>query len=334
MKIILTESQFNKLKDNRVNFFPNLENIEENKKNGLILLINEAKSFKTSEELLRNGGFSTFALDMAAYGFTEESIKQLPTKVLKIKWKDDLENVYYGVKKSGLTQKEWSKKVNLNEPVDVSFDGKHFILEDGHHRYLAAKILGELLNVKLEIKSNPIIKLSDKGYDDFHREFFDNNTLNEDTHEDNHKDYLKWKRKNVTIRGVMNMGEENNGGAMLGRGLYTAFLSNKMLAKKYGKIYFVLNAIPKHPKVFNTLNDWEIWFYNTLVYKFSKEQGKDFPDKRDFNANTTIEGEMMKLGYDGIVIKGREAVNFTPGDDVMYFENEVQLKQHYNNEQR
>ena len=45
------------------------------------------------------------------------------------------------------------------------------------------------------------------------------------------KDYLNWKRKNVTIRGVKQIGEENNAGAMLGRGLYTAFLSNKSLAK-------------------------------------------------------------------------------------------------------
>ena len=35
--------------------------------------------------------------------------------------------------------------------------------------------------------------------------------------------YLKWKRKNVTIRGVKNEGEENYAGAMLGRGLYTIF---------------------------------------------------------------------------------------------------------------
>ncbi len=62
--------------------------------------------------------------------------------------------------------------------------------------------------------------------------------------------------------------------------------------------YFVVNGLPKNPKVFNTLNDWEIWFYNTLVYGYSKAAGKDFPDKRDFNAKTTIEAEVQKLGYD------------------------------------
>lgn len=141
--------------------------------------------------------------------------------------------------------------------------------------------------------------------------------------------YLSWKRKNVTIRGVKEAGEENNAGAMLGRGLYTAFLSNKDLAKQYGQVYFVLNAIPKNPKVFNTLNEWEIWFYNTLVFKYSKEQGKEYPDKRDFNANTTIEDEMQKLGHDGIVIKGREMVNFNPPENVVYFKNEQQLINYY-----
>lgn len=146
----------------------------------------------------------------------------------------------------------------------------------------------------------------------------------------NDKDYLKWKRNNITLRGVKNAGEENNAGAMLGRGLYTAFLSNKSLAKEYGKVYFVLGAIPKNPKVFNTLNDWEIWFYNTLVYKYSKEKGKEYPDIRDFNANATIEDEMLKLGYDGIVIKGREMVNFKPNEDkINYFSNENELKNYF-----
>jgi hypothetical protein len=141
------------------------------------------------------------------------------------------------------------------------------------------------------------------------------------------KDYLKWKRKNVTIRGVKEIGEENGAGAMLGRGLYTAFLSNKALAKQYGEVKYVLGAIPKNPKIFNTLNDWEIWFYNKLVYQYSKD--KEYPDKRDFDVSTTIEDEMMKLGYDGIVIKGREMVNFAPSDDIKYFSNENQLQNYY-----
>ncbi len=153
---------------------------------------------------------------------------------------------------------------------------------------------------------------------------FDNYTSSFDR-----KEYLKWKRKNVTIRGVKEAGEENGGGDMLGKGLYTAALSNKDLAKQYGKIYFVVGAKPKTPKVFNTLNQWELWFYNTLVYAYSKKKGKEYPDKRDFNSSTTIEKELLKLGYDGIEITGREMVNFTPSNDIRYFSNEYELEDYY-----
>lgn len=148
--------------------------------------------------------------------------------------------------------------------------------------------------------------------------------------EDNRSDYLKWKRKNVTLRGMSDIGQENGGSAILGRGLYTAFLSNKSMAKGYGEVYFVVNAIPKNPKIFNTLNDWEIWFYNNLVYNYSKLKGKSFPDKRDFFESTTIENELQKLGYDGVLIKGREMVNYTPPDNVLYFRTEYELENYYN----
>jgi hypothetical protein len=155
-----------------------------------------------------------------------------------------------------------------------------------------------------------------------------------------HVNYLKWKRQNVTVRGVRNnVGTANSDdknlltafGDVLGRGLYTAFLGNKGMAKQYGKVYFVLNAIPKHPKVFNTLNDWEIWFGNTVVYEFSKQLGKNYPDKRDFFAKTTIEKELMKRGFDGVIIKGREMVNYTPPDNVLYFSNENELINYFEN---
>ena len=141
------------------------------------------------------------------------------------------------------------------------------------------------------------------------------------------KKYLSWKRKNVTIRGVEEDGYENGAGAMLGRGLYTAFLSNKDLAKQYGTVKFVLNAIPKNPKVFQYLNDWEIFFYNTLINNYCREHEMKI-SRTNFSQNTTIEDEMMKLGYDGIVIKGREIVNYKP-ENVVYFKDENQLIHYY-----
>ncbi|TXG80918.1 MAG: hypothetical protein E6R13_07325, partial [Spirochaetes bacterium] len=60
-------------------------------------------------------------------------------------------------------------------------------------------------------------------------------------------DYLSWKRKNVTLRGMKDTSVENGVSGMLGKGLYTAPLSNKALAKQYGDVYFVVGAIPKNP---------------------------------------------------------------------------------------
>lgn len=140
-------------------------------------------------------------------------------------------------------------------------------------------------------------------------------------------EYKTWKRKNVTIRGVAKMGQENDAGAMLGNGLYTAFLSNRELAKQYGTVYFVVNAIPKKPLIFNTLNDWEIWIQRNL---YPKDKG--YPSLRDFFAQgKTYEDEIQKLGYDGVIVKGREMVNYNPPDDVMYFQNDDQLLDYYYN---
>ncbi len=146
--------------------------------------------------------------------------------------------------------------------------------------------------------------------------------------------YLKWKRLNVTYRGFnTDIHTENGGGAILGAGLYSASLSNKAMAKSYGDVYFAVNARPKNPIKFKTMNAWEIWFYNTLVFAYSKAMGKTYPDRRDFSANTTVEAEVQKLGYDGVEIIGREMVNYKP-EDVRYFKTEQELIDFYNSEQR
>lgn len=138
----------------------------------------ELSKFKTDEELLRSGGISIETLDRLALGFSSEDIKTINPNDLKVKWKDDLENVKYEIKKSGLTPKQWASKINLSEPIEVSYcgDNKHkigFYIEDGHHRYMAAKILNKPLNVNLEIKVNTIAIIAPNlGYDDFHRYIF------------------------------------------------------------------------------------------------------------------------------------------------------------------
>jgi hypothetical protein len=145
----------------------------------------EMSKFNSAEQFLRSGGFSIEVLDRAAYGFSSDDIKTLMPNELNIKWKDDYENVIYEQMKSGLSKIDWAKKINLTEPIDVIFEKNKFYIDDGHHRFYAAKILKRPLNINLEIKQNPILSLSNNlSYDDFHRcafKSFKDNNLNEKT---------------------------------------------------------------------------------------------------------------------------------------------------------
>jgi hypothetical protein len=140
--------------------------------------------------------------------------------------------------------------------------------------------------------------------------------------------FLKWKRNNITIRGIKELGKDNNVFGSFGKGLYTTPLSNKQMAKQYGQPYFVLNAIPKNPYITNSLNQAEI-LIQKLINDFSKKNNISYNPKF-FNDNTSIENEMIKLGYDGLIIKGREMVNYKP-NDIKYFKTENELFQYYLN---
>lgn len=132
----------------------------------------EVSNFNSDEELLRNGGISNDALDRAAFGFTEDSLKTLMPNQLKIKWKDDWNNVKAEVRDSekiGISKLEWAKKINLAEPIDVIYENGKFYIDDGHHRTYAAKILKKPLNINLQIKDNPFKYLGVFDYDQYHR---------------------------------------------------------------------------------------------------------------------------------------------------------------------
>lgn len=131
---------------------------------------NEVLKYSSDEELLRSGGISLVALDRAAFGFSDEDIKELMPNQLNIKWKDDWDNVKWEQKKSGLSPRNYSLKISLEEPIDVVYEKGKFFIDDGHHRYFAAKTLNKPLKVSLDIKQNPIIELAPSlSYDDFHR---------------------------------------------------------------------------------------------------------------------------------------------------------------------
>lgn len=146
-----------------------------------------------------------------------------------------------------------------------------------------------------------------------------------------YKKFLSWKRKNVTLRGMKDRYAEDNGGmAKYGQGLYTAFLGNMSMSKQYGQVYYLLGAIPKHPKVVNNTNDAEIFMWK-IMDDYCKKNNTNYDkwDQTFFYKNTSISKEMQNLGYDGLVIKGREMVNYTPSDNIKYFENLRQLQKYY-----
>jgi len=138
--------------------------------------------------------------------------------------------------------------------------------------------------------------------------------------------YSKWKRANVTYRGMKQKGKSNEVYGSFGKGLYTVPLSNKSMAKQYGDLYFTINAIPKKPKVVQSLNAAEVWRQN-LISDFCKKNNKEY-NTSFFEKNTSIEKEAIKLGLDGLIIKGREMVNYKP-KDILYFKDEQQVMNYY-----
>lgn len=141
-------------------------------------ILQYTRKYGSSEELLRNRGVPDDLLDMAAFGISEKSTKTLLPKDLNIIWKDDLAQVEFEISKAD-SPEAWAREVSLVEPVEVDLDdaGK-LVLQDGHHRYMAAKILGKELNVDLTIKANSIKALAEKldieaDYDSVTRALFD-----------------------------------------------------------------------------------------------------------------------------------------------------------------
>jgi len=145
----------------------------------------------------------------------------------------------------------------------------------------------------------------------------------------NQNEYRKWKRNNVTLRGMKELGKENEVYPSFGKGLYTAHLSNYTMAKQYGTVHFAVGARPKNPKKVRSVNEAEILRQN-LILDFCKKYGKNYLPSF-FEENTSIEYEMLNLGYDGLEIIGREMVNYKPGivDYVKYSKDEYYLKNYY-----
>lgn len=91
-----------------------------------------------------------------AFGFTEQDIKTIMPHDLNIKYQEDIQNPIFLQEQSGLSKEEWAKTINLSDPIQLSYEGGKFYIEDGHHRYYAALILNKPLFVdSIDFKDKP-----------------------------------------------------------------------------------------------------------------------------------------------------------------------------------
>lgn len=84
------------------------------------------------------------------HGIVKEVTRITPDELRPLN-QQELNGALYNQKSSGKSPEEWAKSVDLTEPIDATIysDGE-IKIQDGHHRYLAAKTLGVPLNVKLQ----------------------------------------------------------------------------------------------------------------------------------------------------------------------------------------
>jgi hypothetical protein len=93
-------------------------------------------------------------LDVMAFGVKSGEVKEIAPQDIKIKYDGDIECAEDKLQSGG---RAWAESVDLSEPVLISVDENGaFILEDGHHRYVAAKATGRPLIAEFEVKGSPV----------------------------------------------------------------------------------------------------------------------------------------------------------------------------------
>lgn len=96
-------------------------------------------------------------LDRLAFGVAGGDMVDLDPSHIRIKYPDDLINPQHRLATEG---PKWARSVDLSEPVEVSVnEAGQFELEDGHHRWTAARLTGRKLRAVIEIKGNPVRRI-------------------------------------------------------------------------------------------------------------------------------------------------------------------------------
>ena len=100
-------------------------------------------------------------LDMAAFGINQ-GLVNLPVDSLSVVYEADLENAEIQANEHPRGPEGFAQDMDFSEPIEVKLKDGLFRIEDGHHRYLAATILGkETIEAELTIDDNPIKALQE-----------------------------------------------------------------------------------------------------------------------------------------------------------------------------
>ena len=103
---------------------------------------------KALDDLKKNDKQKYLELQKISIGYSDNEIRVLKTDELSInKNSDDLKIAKQNQKKSGLSEKEWAQTIDLSKPIEAVYQDGNIVIEDGHNRYLAAKILDKSLKV-------------------------------------------------------------------------------------------------------------------------------------------------------------------------------------------
>jgi hypothetical protein len=99
---------------------------------------------------------STAQLDREAFGFVSGEMLAVPVDEIHIKYKGDLENAESEITTVTLARRLLDRRIS----VEISLRHGRLELEDGHHRYVAAKMVGrKTLDAFVDIHDDPITKI-------------------------------------------------------------------------------------------------------------------------------------------------------------------------------
>ena len=109
----------------------------------------------TENELTR---MNIDTLDMMAFGI-KRCRMELPWQQIHIVHRNDYSNAVAKFKRFGM---KWARECyanSRNEPVEVAYRNYRFELENGHHRFYAARKLNKPLICDIEVKMNPVVEI-------------------------------------------------------------------------------------------------------------------------------------------------------------------------------